>query len=214
MKLLFEFIFIYDKLLNDRTIILGGIKLKRKSKIFISLFSSTVILASMTSPLTSSHANAATQSNSVEIQKNDVIESNAYSKKQNSNGSITYSISDYDYAQSLKANGQTEVANKIMQQLQERKIHKGVNKVTIDNNGNYTIKVSKGVAQAVSVTGAGAVGSAITVLVNAIPGLGQLGSAAIGGATTALVSFLASSGVKGGIYIKGKGASVTGIGWQ
>lgn len=99
-----------------------------------------------------------------------------------------------------------------MQQLQERKIHKGVNKVTIDNNGNYTIKVSKGVAQAVSVTGAGAVGGSITILVNAIPGLGQLGSAAIGGATSALVGFLASSGVKGGVYIKGKGASVTGIG--
>ncbi|MHD0398739.1 hypothetical protein ACY2DA_13030 [Staphylococcus simulans] len=136
-----------------------------------------------------------------------MLKTNQYSKKQKSNGSITYSISDYDYAQSLKANGQTEVANKIMQQLQKRKIHNGVNKVTIDNNGNYTIKVSKGVAQAVSITGAGAVGSAI-------PGLGQLGSAAIGGSTASLISFLASSGVKGGVYIKGKGASVTGIGWQ
>ena len=55
---------------------------------------------------------------------------------------------------------------------------------------------------------------AITILVNAIPGLGQLGSAAIGGATSALVGFLASSGVKGGVYIKVKGASVTGMGWQ
>lgn len=188
--------------------------MKRTSKIFIPFFSSAIILASIASPLTSPQANASTQSNNVEIQKNDVIESNAYSKKQNSNGNITYSISDYDYAQSLKANGQTEVANKIMQQLQERAIHNGVNKVTVDNNGNYTIKISKGVAQAVSVTGAGAVGATMTVLINAIPGLGQIGSAAIGGATTALISFLASSGVKGGVYIKGKGTAVTGIGWQ
>ncbi|UEX90069.1 hypothetical protein [Staphylococcus ratti] len=190
--------------------------MKRKSKIFILFFSSAVILTSIASPLTSSssHASAATQSNSVEIQKNDFIKSNAYSKKQNPNGSITYSISDYDYAQSLKANGQTEVANKITQQLQERKIHKGVNKVTIDNNGNYTIKVSKTVAQAVAATGAGAVGGAITILINAIPGLGQLGSTVTAGATVGLVSFLATSGVKGGVYIKGKGASVTGIGWQ
>nr|ADY16755.1 hypothetical protein [Staphylococcus simulans bv. staphylolyticus] len=101
-----------------------------------------------------------------------------------------------------------------MQQLQERAIHNGVNKVTVDNNGNYTIKISKGVAQAVSVTGAGAVGATMAVLINAIPGLGQIGSAAIGGATTALISFLASSGVKGGVYIKGKGTAVTGIGWQ
>lgn len=202
---------------SDKYLIIGGIKLKIKSKFFVSVFSSTVILATIASPLTSlsSHADATTtQSYSVENQKNNFIESNAYSKKQNSDGSITYSISDYDYAQSLKANGQTEVANKIMQQLQERKIHNGVNKVTVNNNGNYTIKVSKGVAQGISVTGAGAVGGAITILVNAIPGLGQLGSAAIGGATSALVGFLASSGVKGGVYIKGKGASVTGIGWQ
>lgn len=151
------------------------------------------------------------------------LKNSHYTVQKNNDGSTSYNITDQEYVELLRENGQNEVANKLEQEIQKEnnginmyKAKNGVNSVSVTGKGAVVIKVNKTVAKALAATGGGAAGAAAGLLVNAIPGLGQIAAPVVSGAAAGLIGFLAQNSVKGGAWIKvGLVSKKTlAVGWQ
>lgn len=137
-------------------------------------------------------------SNSINEQKK-MLKDNGWQEQKNSDGSVTYTMDDYTMISKMKAKAnpsQVKTIDKATHSLMQQRSY-GVNSFKIDQNGNFTLKLNKTIAQTLA---AGGIGGA-TAAISLIPGVGW---SIAGGIAGSMAGVLTGAAIHSGIIVKGK----------
>lgn len=127
--------------------------------------------------------------------KDNLEESGAWEKVEDSDESTTYEITNEEIAKSFRANGYEKEADMLEEQSNSTGptlLSSGVNSFTSNGDGSYTIKLNETVTKLVAAGGSGVA----TTLIGLIPGLGWTVAA---GAAGPMAGVLTSETINDGV---------------